>query len=154
HPGPDPMGLHREAVDTTAVLPFVRIGTACYLREESRYELLGDQAHGKQSEDNVHLDLLFDYFDAERGLEDRPGSPTNRNRWPEIELQLRRALITTRGLVEAPALRRTKRHFAQRQKVVSAVGKPRSGDPTKGINSYVDHEGLCDTCLPGNFREL
>ena len=34
------MGLHREAVDTTAVLPFVRIGTACYLREESRYELL------------------------------------------------------------------------------------------------------------------
>ena len=38
-PGSEPVGLQREAVDTTAVLPFVRSRAARYLREESRYEV-------------------------------------------------------------------------------------------------------------------
>ncbi len=44
HPGPEPVGLQREAVDTTAVLLFVRNGAASYLREESGYEGSGGTA--------------------------------------------------------------------------------------------------------------
>lgn len=44
HPGPEPTGFLREAVDTTALLPFVRNRAARYSREESGYERSGDRS--------------------------------------------------------------------------------------------------------------